>query len=367
MIETKLTDMIGIEHPIIQAGMGPMSTNDLCAAVANAGAVGLVSSSGLASMVMGEFIGDALAKSVGADPEKATPIEILKKSYYKVLAATKESKGIFGVNCMVSEEMRGMAEDIIKATIEVRDEDPEMKRRFKVLVTSAGDPLPWTETVKPSGIKWFHVVPSVRAAKRCEKAEVDGIIASGHEGGYHIAWEPLHTMTLLPAVVDAVETPVIGCGGFCDSKTLVAALALGACGVQMGSRFLVTKDSDFPDLWKKKVLESGDRATMAVRGFVGPARLVKGAICTRLGELTIKHNPELYLGKAGDIFSADPELLATEAEGLAGAYSGDEENALTAAGETAQRINDMPTVKELIDRIIGEAEGIMKNLPKKIK
>jgi enoyl-[acyl-carrier protein] reductase II len=134
-----------------------------------------------------------------------------------------------------------------------------MRERLRVVITSAGDPLPWTETIKPLGVKWFHVVPSVRHAKRCERAGVDAIVASGHEGGMHIAWEPVHTMVLLPAVVKAVNIPVIGAGGFCDGASLVAALALGAVGVQMGTRFLATKESDFTQMHKDYIVKCGER------------------------------------------------------------------------------------------------------------
>jgi enoyl-[acyl-carrier protein] reductase II len=127
---------------------------------------------------------------------------------------------------------------IINTMMEVREDDAEMKDRFRVLVTSAGDSLPWTEKVKKTNPKWMHVIPSVKGALRCQKAGVDGVIASGHEGGFHTSWEPVHSMILLPAVVDALagsKTQVVGAGGFCDGKTLVAVMVLGASGAEMGT------------------------------------------------------------------------------------------------------------------------------------
>ena len=103
----------------------------------------------------------------------------------------------------------------------------------------------------------MHVVPSVKGALRCKKAGVDVIVASGHEGGFHTSWEPVHSMILLPAVVEAVSdenTLVCGAGGFCDGKTLAAALVLGADGAQMGTRFLATQESDFHQIWKEGVV-----------------------------------------------------------------------------------------------------------------
>jgi len=365
MIKTELCDMLEIKYPIIQAGMGPLSTNEICIAAANTGILGLISSSGLFSSMYGPQMYEVLTKSVGADPD-IDQTDLLREIYYKVQRETKESGGIFGTNVMVSAELRGGAEEYIKTMLEVREADSDMEKRLKVIVTSAGDPLPWSETIKPTGLTWFHVVPSVRAARRCEKAGCDGIIASGHEAGFHTAWDPVHTMTLLPAVAESVKTPVIGAGGFCDGKTFVAALALGAVGVQMGTRFLATKESSpgFPDLWRDTVIKTGDMGTIVARGMVGPARYMKTRASLILAELTAERTPGLYIGKADDIFSTDPEIMDAELEGFPATYAGDEEKGLAAAGECAQRVNDVPTVKELVERIMKEAEDTIRDFPK---
>ncbi|MBA7605366.1 NADH:quinone reductase [subsurface metagenome] len=359
MIRTELCEMLGIEHPIIQAGMGPYSTNSLAAAAANAGALGLISTSGL-------ILGATQAQEALTGEETGTPYELLKRLLYRIKEDTKDSKGIFGINCMVSAEFTAQARDIIQAVIDVRNEDAEMRERLKVIVTSAGDPLPWTETIKPSGVKWFHVVPSVRHAKRCERAGVDVIIASGHEGGMHVAWEPVHTMVLLPAVVNAVSTPVVGAGGFCDGATLAAALALGAVGVQMGTRFLATKESDFMQMWKEQILKSGERDTTVARGIVGPGRYLKNEASLELTEITVKKAPGLFLGQPDDLMTVAPEVMKKELEGFAATFAGDEKKALWAGGEVAGRIDDLPTVKELIDKVVTEAEEIIRSLPRKI-
>ena len=356
MIRTELCDMLGVKHPIIQAGMGPYSTNLLARAAANAGALGIISTSGLALGVGEMFTG-----------EKGTPYEVMKPLLNRIKEDTKESKGIFGINCFVSAEVVQQAREIIQAVIDARNEDPEMRERLRVIITSAGDHLPWTETIKPSGVKWFHVVPSVRHAKRCERAGVDVIIASGHEGGMHIAWEPVHTMVLLPAVVNAVSTPVVGAGGFCDGATLAAALALGAVGVQMGTRFLATKESDFMQMWKDQILKSGERDTTVARGIVGPGRYLKNEASMELTEITVRKAPGLFLGQPDDLATVPPEVMTRELEGFAGTFTGDEKKALFPGGEVAGRIDDLPTVGELIERTIREAEEIIVRLPEKIK
>jgi enoyl-[acyl-carrier protein] reductase II len=364
MIRTELCDMLGIKYPIIQAGMGPFGTNRLSVAAANAGVLGLVSSSGLAgSLIMGEKPYERFVSGI-AESGDSSPVA-LKKIYRYVLEKTRDSKGVFGVNVMVSAELVGLAEEIIDTTIEVREEDTEMKKRLRAIVTSAGNPKPWASRIRSSdGLKWLHVVPSVKGAQKCLEAGVDGIIASGHEGGFHTAWEPLHTMVLVPAVVDACPgVPVIGAGGFCDGRTLVAALSLGAVGVQMGTRFLATQESDFVQTWKDNVVKAGDRGTLVARGMVGPARYLKTPAALGLAELTIRDDPELFIGKADDIFSEKVgDLIGKELEGWVAAYEGDDDRALTPGGECAQRIDDLPTVNELVGRIIGEAEETLAKL-----
>ncbi len=361
MIKTELTEMVGIKHPIIQAGMGPYSTNRLAAAAANAGALGLISSGGLA---MGMMEPKLLARLTGG--ETGTIYDLMKKLLQRIKEDTKESGGIFGVNCMVSAEMLTYAKDVIQAVIDSRNEDPEMRERLRVLVTSAGDPLPWTETIKPSGVKWFHVVPSVRHAQRAERAGVDAITASGHEGGMHIAWEPVHTMVLLPAVVKAVKTPVIGAGGFSDGATLAAALALGAVGVQMGTRFIATKESEFMQMHKDHILKSGERDTTVARGLVGPGRYLKNEASMELTEITVRKAPGVFLGQPDDLTTLAPEVMNKEIEGFTALFSENAEKALWPGGEVAGRIDELPTVKELIDGIMREAEEIISNLPQRL-
>lgn len=369
MINTELCEMLGIKHPIIQAGMGPYSTNKLAAASANAGVLGIISTSGFGYVRGGGAErGTGVAELIKTltDGKGGTWEEQVKGAFHRVKEGTREAKGIFGINCMVSAEMTQLARDIIRAVIEVRDEDAEMRERLKVIVTSAGDPLPWTETIKPSGLKWFHVVPSVRHAKRSERAGVDAVIASGQEGGGHVAWEPVHSMVLLPAVVRAVDIPAIGAGGFGDGASLVAALALGAIGAQMGTRFLATKESEFPEIHKEYVLKSGERDTQVARGVVGPLRWVRNEAAMEFAELTVRKAPGVYLGQPDDLTTVAREVMSKETEGWNALFSGDGPKALMPGGEVAGMIDDLPTVKELVERIAGEAEEIIKGLPKKL-
>jgi NAD(P)H-dependent flavin oxidoreductase YrpB (nitropropane dioxygenase family) len=366
MLKTQLTELLGIKHPIIQAGMGPFSNNNLCVAAANAGVLGLISTSGLLSKEEHPYIFKAFVESGEAsmdDDIAGVLTSVLKRTY----RLTKDRGGVFGINVMVSAELVEEAKVLIGAAIKLRKENPEIGNHFKVIFTSAGDPVPWRETIKSAGFTWLHVVPSVKGALRCKKAGVDCIIASGHEGGFHIAWEPVHSMVLLPSVVDALRgsgIPVVGAGGFCDGKSLAAALALGAAGVQMGTRFLATKESDFRDMWKEQVVKTQDRGTLVARGVVGPARWLKTPSSLEHQKNTLTMSPGVFLGAPDDFATVPLQLLRTEHAGIKAVYTGDTEKALMAGGECAQRVEDLPTVQELVDRIVKEATEIVRDFPR---
>ena len=366
MIKSRLCDLIGIKYPIIQAGMGPFSNNNLGVASANAGVLGLLSTSGVFDKGFQPWIYKAFVSTAGADYDDDIPTvmeKLLKRTYNLV----KDKGGIFGINVMVSAEVLRHSHTIIDTAIRVREENPDIKKHFKVIFTSAGDPLGWKDKIKGAGFTWMHVVPSVKAALRCKKAGVDVIVASGHEGGFHTSWEPVHSMILLPAVVETVsdeDTLVVGAGGFCDGKTLAAALVLGADGAQMGTRFLATQESDFHQIWKEEVVAAGDRATLVARGFVGPARWLKTPRSVEHAANTLKKSPGVFLGTPDDYSTMDMSLIRYEIESIKATFEGDREKAMMAAGEVAQRINDMPKVNDMVQEIVTEAETILRNVPK---
>jgi enoyl-[acyl-carrier protein] reductase II len=366
MIKSRLCDLIGIKYPIIQAGMGPFSNNNLGVASANSGVLGLLSTSGIVAKELQPWVYKAWVSTAGADydDDMSTVLEKCLKRTYNLV---KDQGGVFGINVMVSAEMLQSAHTLIDTAIRVREEDPEVKKHFKVIFTSAGDPLGWDEKIKGAGFTWIHVVPSVRAALRCKKAGVDVIVASGHEGGFHTSWEPVHSMILLPAVVETAsdeKTLVCGAGGFADGKTLAAALVLGADGAQMGTRFLATQESDFHQIWKEGVVEAGDRATLVARGFVGPARWLKTPRSVEHAANTLKKSPGVFLGTPDDYTTIDMSLIRYELESIKATFEGDKEKAMMAAGEVAQRINDMPKVNDMVQEIVKEAETVLRDVPK---
>jgi len=366
MIKSRLCDLIGIKYPIIQAGMGPFSNNNLAVAAANAGVLGLLSTSGVFDKETQPWIYRAFVGTAGADYDDDMPTvmeKVLKRTYNLV----KDQGGVFGINVMVAAEVLKYSHVIIDTAIKVLEENPDIKKHFKVIFTSAGDPLGWEDKIKGAGFTWMHVVPSVKAALRCKKAGVDVIVASGHEGGFHTSWEPVHSMVLLPAVVETVsdkDTLVVGAGGFSDGKTLAAALVMGADGAQMGTRFLATQESDFHQIWKEEVVAAGDRATLVARGFVGPARWLKTPRSVEHAANTLKKSPGVFLGTPDDYSTMDMSLIQYEIESIKATFEGDREKAMMAAGEVAQRIKDMPKVNDMVQEIVKEAETILRNVPK---
>ena len=368
MIKSRLCELTGAKYPIIQAGMGPFSNNNLCVASANAGVLGLLSTSGLFNKDDQPWIYNAFVETAEAnrDDDMATVLEKLLKRTYRLV---KDKGGVFGINVMVSAELVQYSHIMIDTAIRVREENPDMKKCFKVIFTSAGDPVGWKDKIKDAGFIWMHVVPSVKGALRCKKAGVDVIVASGHEGGFHTSWEPVHSMILLPAVVEAVsddKTLVAGAGGYCDGKTLAAALVLGADGAQMGTRFLATQESDFHQIWKEGVVAAGDRGTLVARGFVGPARWLKTPRSEEHAKNTLQKSPGVFLGVPDDYTTIDMSLIQFEIESIKAVCDGDKTKAMMAAGEAAQRINDMPKVNDLVQSIVKDAENILKSVQTKL-
>jgi NAD(P)H-dependent flavin oxidoreductase YrpB (nitropropane dioxygenase family) len=370
MIRTKFYDIFQTKLPIIQAGMGPYDTTKLAGAVAKTGGIGIISTVG-----MGSFEIPGLGHSrYSWIFDEASPEELLTRSINHVLAAIEEVPWArFGVNIPLSEEFIPTAARLIRCVINRVKNDPAVSGKLKVIVTSAGDPLPWS--VAPGAKKltesiaikdevpemvWVHVVPSVRAALRAVKAGADVIVASGREGGAHCSWRDTSTMVLLPEVVNRVApTPVVAAGGFADGVSLAAALAMGAIGVQMGTRFIATKESDFDQGWKELIVKSTEEDALVARGFFGPMRFLRNSRALELVEATVRGAPDLYKGNP---CGTTQELLDLEIGGLANLFQGKMDQAPVLGGTVAGRIHDIPTVQELCDRIMKEAEAAIKDL-----
>ncbi len=350
-IHTEICDLLSIKHPILQGGMGPYKTETLASAVSRAGALGVISTIGMAATLIPDAAPVDAVRLFGTDP----PREILRKSIENV-ASDLRGGGSFGVNVPVAAEFLLASKMFVEQVIESRESDSNIERTLRVMVTSAGNPAPWAE-VKKHGLIWIHVVPSVYHAKKAEKSGVDVIVASGHEGGAHVSWDPVHSMVLVPAVAKAVKTPVVAAGGFCDGSTLAAALCLGAKGIQMGTRFIATKESDFEPIWKQAIVDKEERQTLTGRGLFGPMRFVRNTRAERIVEQTLEDVPRFYLGEPVE---SNEEILKLERDGFEDLINGKEDDALMFGGECTGRISDIPTVADLIEDIMKDARKTLK-------
>lgn len=229
-----LAQLLGIKYPIIQGGMANISDGRFAAAASNAGAMGLIATGGLTIDELDENID--ICRSLTDNP--------------------------FGVNLMLKHPD---ADDIAQMLVD---------KGVRFVTTGAGNPAKYMEAWKAAGITVYPVVPAVALAQRMAKIGADGVIAEGTESGGHVG--EMATMALVPQVVDGVDLPVVAAGGIADGRQLVAAFALGACGVQIGTRLLVSEECPIHPNYKQAILDAGDSDTVVTGRFAGsPVRQIK--------------------------------------------------------------------------------------------
>jgi enoyl-[acyl-carrier protein] reductase II len=236
-MKNRITTLFGIEYPIIQAGMIWCSGWELAAAVSNAGGLGII---GAGSMYP----------------------EVLRTHLQKINAATQKP---FGVNLPL---LYPNIEEHIQSIIEFK---------VPIVFTSAGNPKVWTKKLQEHGIKVVHVVSSVKFAKKCEEAGVDAVVAEGFEAGGHNGREETTTFCLIPAVAENISVPLIAAGGIRNGKSMLAAMALGADAVQIGSRFVCSAESSAHDSFKQYILNAQEGDTKLMLKQLTPVRLLNNA------------------------------------------------------------------------------------------
>ncbi len=306
MIRTALCDLLGIEYPIIQGGMAWVATAELAAAVSEAGGLGVIGSG-------------------------AAPPDWLREQLHKTRALTKKP---FGVNVML---LSPYLEEIMGILLD---------QPVAVVTTGAGNPAKYVPALRELGTKVIPVVSSVALAKRLIRSGVDAFIAEGMESGGHIG--ELTTMALLPQVVDAVDLPVIAAGGIYDGRGLVAALALGAVGVQMGTRFMCAAECTIPHKVKNFVIKAKDRDT-AVSGLSTghPVRALRNKLTRKYEEMEKNHTPVAEIEKLG---VGSLRLAMVE---------GDIENGTVMAGQVSAMVNQVQPAREIILDIISGAGSVI--------
>ena len=306
-MKTRITELLGIEYPIIQGGMAWVAEYHLASAVSEAGGLGL--------------IGGANA-----------PGDVVRDYIRKTKERTSKP---FGVNVML---MSPYADDVAKVVVE---------EGVKVVTTGAGNPGKYMDMWKSAGIKVIPVVASVALAKMMEKAGADAVVAGGPESGGHIG--EATTMTLVPQVVDAVKIPVIAAGGIADGRGMAAAFMLGAEAVQVGTRFVVAKESIVHENYKQRIIKAKDiDSTVTGRSHGHPVRCLRN-------QMTREY---VKLEQEGKSFE-ELEYLTLGALRKA-VVDGDVTHGTVMAGQIAGMINKEQTCKEIIDEMMAQAEALLK-------
>lgn len=306
-MQNRITSLFKIKYPIIQAGMVWVSGYKLASAVSNAGGLGLIGAGSMYPKVLNEHI-------------------------QKCKQATKEP---FGVNVpLFYPDLEEIIEIIISSGV-------------KIVFTSAGNPKLYTSILQKEGITVVQVVSSVKFAIKSQDAGVDAIVAEGFEAGGHNGRDETTTFTLLPMVKEKIEIPLIAAGGIASGRGMMAALALGADGVQIGSRFVASTESSAHENFKKAVVQAQDGDTILTLKELTPVRLLKNKFYREVQEL-YKTNPA----------EAELRKLLGRARAKKGMFEGDMEEGELEIGQVAGLIHEIKPAKEIIQDIMAEYEAV---------
>lgn len=306
----RITELFGIEYPIVQGGMIWCSGWELASAVSNAGGLGLIGSGSMYP-------------------------EVLRDHIRKCKQATDKP---FGVNVPL------LYPDIEQHLQILVDEG------VKIVFTSAGNPAKYTGWLKERGMTVVHVVANTKFAKKCVDAGVDAIVAEGFEAGGHNGREETTTMCLIPMIVDCVTVPVIAAGGIGCGRTMAAAMCLGAAGVQVGSRFAASTESSAHAHFKAQILAAVEGSTELTLKEITPVRLLK--------------NPFYEAVMAAYEAGADAEALKSllgRGRAKRGMFEGDLEEGELEIGQISARLDRIETAAEIVEKMVAEYEGIAKN------
>jgi enoyl-[acyl-carrier protein] reductase II len=309
-----LARLFGARLPIVQAGMIWVSGGKLAAAAAEAGAVGLV---GAGSM---------------------TP-ELLREHVRKARSLTKKPECV-GVNVPL---LYSRVEEQLNVALE---------EGVRIFFTSAGSPKTWTPFLKGRGAVVVHVTSSPELARKCEAAGCDAVVAEGFEAGGHNGRDEITTMVLIPEVVGAVKIPVIAAGGIADGRGIAAALALGAAGVQIGTRFAATVESSAHPAFKQAIVAAAPDATMLAMRRLVPVRLIKN-----------KFFRDVQAAEERGATKEELQALLGKGRSKRGMHEGDLEEGELEIGQVAGLVQDVPTVAALVARLEREYETARAALP----
>jgi len=304
---------LAVQHPILQGGMGNISDPKLAAAISNAGALG----------------------TIGAGTMSAPLVE------RKIIEVKKLTNHPFAVNIALS--VSPYANELIEMV---------KKHHVPVVILSAGNPGKYVGDLHNAGVKVCAVVGSVKHARKAAAAGVDLIIGEGYEAaGLNSPYETT-TLTLIPQLVDAVALPVVAAGGICDGRGMAAMFALGAEGIQMGTRFIATKEASFSRLYKQRLIEARDEGTVII-----------GRSVNRIRRVLKNTYSDTILEKEGNGLTLEEyNTLTNETRHMLGAVTGDEQHGYWNCGQIAGAINDEPSVQELISQMTTDYQTVIEKM-----
>lgn len=302
-MENRITKLFGIQYPIIQAGMIWCSGWELASAVSNAGGLGII---GAGSMYP----------------------EVLKEHIQKCKKATSKP---FAINLPL------LYPDIEKHV------DIIIEEGVKIVFTSAGNPMTWTSKLKEHGITVVHVIANVKFAMKCEEAGVDAIVAEGFEAGGHNGKEETTTLCLIPMITQAVKIPVIAAGGIATGRAMLACMALGAEGVQIGSRFAASLESSAHENFKNRIVDTKEGGTQLSLKKLVPVRLIKNEFFQKINEAEERGAPRHELA----------EILG-RARAKKGMFEGDMIEGELEIGQIAGLISDVLPASKIVENILNE-------------
>ncbi|UPW08471.1 nitronate monooxygenase [Gordonia terrae] len=336
-IANRYTRLIGIDHPIVQEGLGPFRTPKLAAAVSNAGGLGTVSMPGM-----------PVDLEAGA--------RMFRAHIDECLSLTDRP---FAVNNPVGVDTNGdvlpFTDVYIRMVLEARRADAALARQLTVLTTSAGFPGDYIAAIKDAGMIHQHKVGSTRQAVKAAEAGVDVVIAAGFEMGGHAPSKAVHSYVLAPSVTQGVDIPVLLTGGARDARGLAAALAMGADGVAMGTRFIAsTANTDWHPAYIQAILDAQAGDDVAFDGVYGPCRGLRNAASRKL----VEHSGT----ESGAVLDA-VELTRWKIESMQSAQTtGDVENGLVLAGQVASAIDDIIDIADFVPSTAADAATILRRL-----
>lgn len=307
-MKTRVTELFRIEVPIIQAGMVWSSGQKLAVAVSEAGALGLIGSGSMKP-------------------------DLLREHIRKAHSGTKKP---FGVNIPL---IRSDASDLVRVTLE---------EGVKIVFTSSGHPGKFTEQMKKADCVVVHVIASVNHARKAFESGCDAVVAEGFEAGGHNGIDEITTLCLVPQVVDAVSIPVIAAGGIADGRQMCAALALGAEGVQIGTRFAASVESSSHERYKRAIVEAQDNSTLLTLKKVTPVRMIRNPFAQKAQEAE-------STGAAREELIA---LLGSKRERL-GIFEGNWEEGEFEAGQGSGLVKDIAPAADIVGSIMRECEATM--------